>query len=237
MNNNFWKNRKILPTITTINKSRWPKKIEEIEKLRLREVFLFLTPLEIKERRKVYELLNKTKIEKIPFVHIRSDMELWELDYLIERYQTEIFNIHSMRQYPLLYNYDKYKHMIYIENSTVFPLQEKEIKDFAGICLDLSHLENTRLMDQNAYQYNVNLLEKYPIGCNHISAIKKSPFSKKESPRLRHDCHDLEDLSELDYVKRYPVNYFSSFIAIELENSIKEQLEAKDYIIDLLKDK
>ena len=51
MNNNFWKNRKILPTITAINKSRWPKKIEEVEKLKLREVFLFLTPLDIKERR------------------------------------------------------------------------------------------------------------------------------------------------------------------------------------------
>lgn len=237
MNNNFWKNRKILPTITTINKSRWPKKIEEIRKLKLREVFLFLTPLDIKERRGLYELLNETKVEKIPFVHIRSDMELWELDYLIERYQTEIFNIHSMRQYSLLYNYDKYKHMIYIENSTVFPLQEKEIKDFAGICLDLSHLENTRLIDQNAYQDNINLLEKHPIGCNHISAIKKSPFSKKDSPRLRYDCHYLEDLSELDYVKRYPTNYFSSFMAIELENSIEEQLKAKDYIIDLLKDK
>jgi len=159
-------------------------------------------------------------------------MELWELDYLIERYQTEIFNIHSMKQYPLLYNYDKYKQMIYIENSTVFPLQEKEIKDFAGICLDLSHLENIRLIDQNAYEDNINLLEKYPIGCNHISAIKKSPFSKKDSPRLRYDCHDLENLSELNYIKTYPVNYFSSFIAIELENSI-----AKDYIIDLLKDK
>lgn len=237
MNNNFWKNRKILPTITAINKSRWRKKIEETEKLKLREVFLFLTPLDIKERREMYELLNKTKVEKIPFVHIRSDMELWELDYLIEHYKTEIFNIHSIRQYPLLYNYDKYKHMIYIENSTVFPLQEKEIKDFAGICLDISHLENTRLIDQNAYEDNINLLEKYPIGCNHISAIKKLPFSKKDSPRLRHDCHDLEDLSELDYVKTYPLNYFSPFIAIELEDSIKEQLNAKDYIIDLLKDK
>jgi len=31
------------------------------------------------------------------------------------------------------------------------------------------------------------------------------------------------------------LNYFSKFIAIELENTIKEQLEAIDYINELLK--
>ena len=55
--------------------------------------------------------------------------------------------------------------------------------------------------------------------------------------RVNYASHYLEDLSELDYLKKYPANYFSDFIAIELENSIKEQLEVKDYIIDLLKNK
>jgi len=44
----------------------------------------------------------------------------------------------------------------------------------------------------------------------------------------------LEDFSELDYLRKYPKDYFSSLIALELENTIKEQLKAKEYILDIL---
>jgi len=231
------KNRKILPTITTISNNLWRNKIEEAKKLKLKEVFVFLTALDKKERKELYKLLKETEIERIPFVHIRSDMELSELDYLVKNYETEVFNVHTEKQYPFLYDYSKYKHMICIENVCAFRLDEKEIKNYAGICLDFTHLENVRLIDKKAYEHDIRVLKKYPIKCNHISAIRKSPFSKKESARLRHDCHYLEDLSELDYLKKYPANYFSRFIAIELENNIKEQLKIKDYIVDLLKNK
>jgi len=231
----FIKNRKILPTITTINNNLWRKKMEEAKKLKLKEVFVFLTALGRKERKEFYKLLKETEIEKIPFVHIRSDMELSELDYLIENYKTELFNVHTEKQYPFVYDCSKYKDIICIENIYAFRLNEKEIKDYAGICLDFAHLENIRLTNKKAYQHDVEVLEKYPIKCNHISAIKKISFLRKNI--MKYDSHYLEDLSELDYLKKYPSNYFSPFIAIELENSIKEQLEAKDYIIDLLKNK
>ena len=226
---------KVLPTITTISKELWRNKIEEVKKLKLKEVFLFLTGLDEKERKRLYKLLKETEVEKIPFVHIRSDMKLLELDYLVENYQTKVFNIHTERQYPLIYDYNKYKNIIYIENTVAFPLDEQEIKDFAGICLDFAHLEDVRLLDIKSYKHNIKILEKYPIKCNHISVIKKHPYLQKG--QVNYASHYLEDLSELDYLKKYPANYFSDFIAIELENSIKEQLEAKDYIIDLLKNK
>jgi len=229
------KNRKILPTITTISKGLWRKKIEEVKKLRLKEVFVFLTALDEKERKEFYELLKETEIEKIPFVHIRSDMKLSELDYLVENYKTELFNVHTEKQYPFVYDYSKYKNIICIENICAFRLNEKEIKDYAGTCLDFAHLENIRLTNKKAYEHDVKILEKYPVKCNHISAIKEISFLRKNI--MKYDSHYLEDLSELDYLKKYPANYFSSFIAIELENSIKEQLKAKDYILDLLKNK
>lgn len=228
-------NRKILPTITTISKGLWRNKIEEVKKLKLKEVFLFLTALEKKERKQLYKLLEETEIEKIPFVHIRSDMKLSELDYLVKNYKTEIFNIHTEKQYPFLYDCSKYKDIICIENVCAFRLDEKEIKEYAGICLDFTHLENIKLTNKKAYEHDVRVLEKYPIKCNHVSAIRKTSFLRKNI--MKYDSHYLKDLSELDYLKKYPAKYFSPFIAIELENSIKEQLEVKDYIANLLKNK
>jgi len=231
---NFWKNRKIFPSVTTVTNSDWKKKVEEVRKLGLKEICLFPTCLDVNAREELYNLLEKTEIEKIPLVHIKGDMKVEELDYLVENYKTEVFNIHSQQEYPMTYDLEKYKNIIYIEN-TFTPLDEEEIKNFAGICLDLSHLERKRLLDQHLYKNNIEIIEKYPCGCNHISAIKKFPIKDKD--RLVYDSHYLEDLSELDYLKRYPVDYFSSIIAIELENTIEEQLKAKDYIIDLLENK
>jgi len=226
---------KILPTITTSGNSDWQNKIVEIKKLKLKEVFVFLTGLEEKERKELYKSLQKTEIEKIPFVHLRSDMKLEELDYLVENYKTEIFNLHTEKQYPLLYDYSKYKNIITIENKTAFRLDEEEIKNYAGICLDISHLENVRLLDEKAYEHDVSILEKYPIKCNHISAIQKKGFLIKG--RKNYACHYLRDMSELNYLKKYPLKYFSNIIAIELENSIKEQLEIREHIINLIKNK
>lgn len=234
-NKGFWKERKILPSITTINGSLWKDKIKEVKELKLREVFLFLTSVEEKERKQIYELLKKTNVKKIPLVHIREDMNLWELDYLVKEYGTEAFNIHNLREYPLLYDYSKYKNIIYIEN-TILPLKEEEIKEFAGICLDLSHLEGSRKMRKDVYENDIKIIEKYPIGCNHISGVEKD-FSSKKIHTPVYDKHFIDCFSELDYLKKYPKKYFSNLIAIELENEIREQLKAREYIINLLEER
>jgi hypothetical protein len=231
--NNFWDTRKILPSITTINGSLWKNKIEEVKKLRLKEVFLFLTSVKEEKRKELYELLKNTEVEIIPLVHIREDMNLWELDYLVKEYKVEAFNIHNKREYPFSYDYSKYKNMIYIEN-TILPLKEEEIKEFAGICLDLSHLEGSKTMRKEIYENDIKLIEKYPIGCNHISGVEKDFSSDKEHTPV-YDKHFIDDLSELDYLKNYPRKYFSNLIAIELENSIEDQLKARSYIFNLLK--
>jgi len=57
---------------------------------------------------------------------------------------------------------------------------------------------------------------------------------EKDDKRLRYDSHYFEDLSEFDYLKKYSINLFSDFCALELENTIKDQLRAKDYILNLL---
>lgn len=232
--NGFWRNKRILPAITTIG-SRWREKITEVKKLRLKEICFFLTCLDDKERKEFYKLIKETKIKEVPFLHLRSDMKLWELDYFVENYGTQAFNIHSQAEYPLIHDYSRYKDIIYVEN-THHSYDEEEIKNFGGICLDLAHLENSRILAKEKFEHNTKIIRKYPIGCNHISAIKKIAYTD-EVGGANYSNHFLEDFSELDYLKKYPSFYFSSFIAIELENSITKQLEAKNYIIHLLKDK
>lgn len=224
----------ILPAITTI--FDWRSKVKEVGELGLSEVSLFLTCLNFKERQEMYSLLKTTKIQRIPFAHIRTDMTKSELDYLIKNYGTQAFNIHTKREFPYPENCEKYKKMIYIEN-TYFPLDKEELREFGGICLDLSHLESDRLFRPETYRHNINLIDEFGCGCNHIGPAKKSSSLNKkveDYPRERHH-HTLKKLSELDYLKKYPKKYFGKFASLEMENSIGEQLEAKDYILKLLR--
>jgi len=226
---------KILPTITTITATAgadWRAKIEEVNELGLKEIFVFPTSLNKKDRIELYHMLDHSKVESIPFVHLKNDMELEEVEYFVKKYSTKVFNIHMQIENPLEHDLSKYKNIIYIEN-VYHILDEEELKNFAGICLDVSHLENDRLLNPEIYQRNVEIIKKYPIGCNHISALKKD-IHNDEKEIVRYDSHYLQDLSELDYLKRYPRHYFSSFIAIELENSIKEQLKIKTYLEKLI---
>ena len=222
--------RKILVSITTTYNSDWRAKIKEINKFGLKEVALFPTCLNKKERRELYKILEKSVVKTIPLVHLRSDMMSEELDYLIKKFNVRAFNIHPYAEYPYNCDYRKYKKMIFIEN-IYRPLDEKEIKKFGGLCLDFTHLENDKILVPEKFKHNVKIIEKYPIGCNHISCMgKTSHFFQPGHPRL--DRHFLRKLSQLDYLKKYPKKYFSPIVAIELANTIKKQLAIRDYLIN-----
>ena len=239
MPENFWSKRRIFPSITTIINSNWKKEIAEVKKIKLKEVCLFLTCVNENERKELYNLLKETGVEKIPLIHLRNDMRVEELNYLAKNYKTKIFNTHSETGHPLKYGLGKYKKSIYIENAGIKKtignrFIEEEIKNFAGVCLDFSHLENERLLRPEIYESDIKVIEKYPCGCNHIGAVKKNLFKNQYEPNGCYRSHFFEDLSEFDYLKKYPAEYFSSILAIELENTIGEQLKARDYIINLL---
>lgn len=223
---------RIFPTITTIGKN-WPEKIKEVKKLGLEEVCFFPTCLKERERKKAYKLIAETKIKKIPLVHVREDMRPEELDFLVRNYKTQAFAKHGQSEYPFIYDYSKHRNIIYIEN--VYDLfNKKELDYFGGICLDFSHLENDRILNKEKFKSIVKIIKKYPIGCNHISVVKKNARWDKKENSLRYCGHCFENLSEFDYLKKYPKNYFSNLIAIKLENSIKEQLAVKEYIAKIL---
>jgi len=224
----------ILPAITTISPGGWQKKIAEIDELDIKSAALFLTVTDAKQRTELYSLLEKTQLQSAPFVHLRSDMSPDELDYLVDRWGTKVFNIHSLNEYPLKYDLTKFADRIFVEENTIWPWQEDEIRQWAGICIDFSHLEAARLSDTPLYENWINIIEKYPIGCAHISAIGRTPRVDKFDGTLRHDKHWLDDISELDYLKNYPKKYFPPYIAVELENSLSEQVKFREYIAKIL---
>ncbi|MFA5086109.1 MAG: hypothetical protein WC468_00710 [Candidatus Paceibacterota bacterium] len=227
---------KFIPTITTTSGSNLKEKMREVELLKIEEVALFLTCLGKEQRKNLYEMIKRSPIKRIPFVHLRSDMDVSELEFLAKEYDTKIFCTHSERLFPVDNEWlVKYRELICIENTYDAPLDEGEIKKFGGICLDFAHLENLRLLETEKYKKEVEVLNKFPIKCNHISVIKKDfSYVDSKTRKLQYDSHHLEDVSELDYLKNYPVQYFSDYCAMELDNKLSEQLEAIEYIKEFM---
>lgn len=229
----------LLPSITTITPGGWCKKVKEIDRLKLRTVALFPTCLDKKTRRRLYAALEKTKLKIIPFVHLRAgDMGVDEIAYLIRRWGTKAFNVHSPRQYAVGEAVEKKYHgKIFLENTDYF-WDENEIRRFAGLCLDFAHLESDRLSGNLKYwRLGLRLINKYPVGCGHISAVRAYTHYDRDRREQRHDFHAFEKLSDFDYLRRFPVRAFPHYAALELENPLAEQLQAKQQVALLLADK
>jgi sugar phosphate isomerase/epimerase len=233
--------KKILLGLTTTLGSDWREKIKEIDELGLREIALFPTFLEIEERRQLYKLLEKTKLERIPHIHLRDDVQEWELDNNVNRFYSSVFNIHINKFTTKLLE-TKYKTDIYIETTDdINDFFIENINKCGGICLDAAHCEDRGSRKYlSGYEKIPELLEKYKIGCAHISAIKDKPtvwkhyITGKEIPYW--SSHWLENLSELDYVKKY-VKYLPEYVSIELENPFKKQLEVRAYLENIINQK
>lgn len=225
-------NIKFLPTITTTPRSDWRAKIQEIDELGLEEVALFPTMLDDIQRKELYSLLRKTKLKTIPFVHLRTGMHDDEMEMLMNDFGTKIFNAHSRPEHPVTCNLDKYGNKIYIENH--FDKIDLEfVKKCAGICLDVSHHENTRLLIPEIYEYFNEIFKKNKIGCGHISAIKKTLLYDRKEGIEHYDDHYFDDFSEFDYIVNHK-DILPSIMALEVGNPLSEQVRVIDYINSLL---
>ena len=147
-----------------------------------------------------------------------------------ERWQAGFFNHHAPSSYPLENDISKYFSKLYIENTEV-PLTDKELTGKAGICLDFSHLEDARLSAPKIFEQWLKACSKYPVGCGHISAVGQESWTSNDPKDFpRYSQHAFKDLSEFDYLANYPLSLFPEIIAIELENSLEDQLKVKEYI-------
>lgn len=203
------KNSKILLGLTTTKGSDWVKKINDIDRFNISEVALFLTGIDYFERIKLYELIEKTNLKSIPHVHLRDDMKSEEIEYLINRFDTRVFNIHSSyTDYPFDFNIiKKFSVNIYIENNKILTNKNKlELNNCAGLCVDFAHLEsyilnNNGIMDNNCLEY-IDIMNIYKIGCCHVSAIKSVKTKHYFNDKYSFDFHKFLELSEFDYLKK-----------------------------------
>lgn len=234
-------NKKILLGLTTITEGEWRNKVKEIDKLGLKEIALFPTCLDMEQRQELYGMLEKTGLEKIPYVHLREeDFAINELEYLMDKYGVEVFSAHAsaLGQKFIEKNHELRK-KIFVENINVIAENfEYMAKQGGGLCLDLAHWEDYgNIQKVKGYEILPGLVKKYKIGLNHISAIKQKLGVYHDrltgQDYTNFNSHNLSDLSELDYVKKYK-NYLADIISIELENPLKRQLEVREYLIKIL---
>jgi len=227
---------KILLGLTTTPESDWREKINEINKYKIKEIALFPTYLEAKKRKELYALLENSCVEKIPHVHLRDDMESWEISYFYQKYQTRLFNVHPRKKdFELIKNSPEYHKNIFVENTFSIDRDFTDIVKLSeGICFDVSHFHSSAiLMKEKSYRKLIDLFKTHKIGCCHISAILQKSY-KVESYITKkmlttYSSHYLYNLNEVDYVKEY-LQYLPQTISIELENSFQEQIAIKKHL-------
>jgi hypothetical protein len=230
----------VLCSLTTIKikNATWQSKIIELKNLDINRFALFLTGIRGSERDYLIEKLrslNKSYKISIPFVHATSDMNEDEYKLLIDEFGCEVFNLHPTRCYPLKKELSQeLREKIYIENSTpTGELFDSDLENFAGLCLDISHLEDLRHYIDDNFQSILGLISKHKIGVNHISAVGNFAHSLSLGRPIRHK-HIMNSLDEFKYLEKYDRNLFGKFIAIELDEDFKTQLAVKSHIEQLI---
>lgn len=226
--------RTILPSITTAGAAytTWRKTIDELRRLRISECALFLTGLHKEERLELYARLEKVAARQplsIPFVHARSDMEAEEYQLLIRQFGTQSFNLHPVRELPLIAPLPgSLRKLIYIENTT--GLRASDLKGFAGICTDISHIEDYKRQGRvEQFTVMAKLVRQFSVGVSHISAVTKAPYLFKNGT-YTYAPHHAQGVTDFAYLRSYPKYFFGKYVAIELDNSLAEQIQIKDYI-------
>lgn len=220
--------KRIYPCITTGPSQSWQHKIWECDRLGITAVSVFPTFLKLTERKKLYRALQKSDIKYIPHVHIRDDFQKWEMDFFFNNYNTQYFNIHE-HSFDDLHNYPEYKKYIYLEydyNNRISKMVN--LNSIAGLCIDLSHCWAAKNRSAKEFNEISSNLESHIVGCNHLNGY---------SHKYRRDVHFITSKRQLDYLKEIPKKYFGSIITLEMQNSIREQLQYRKYIVKLLSKK
>jgi hypothetical protein len=226
MNNSINDTRKFLLSITGNTVQDCKNKLQEIQQRKIDETALFFQHLSFDQRQEVYNALAKTDVKKVPLVHIGASFNKNELDFLFKNYQTRYFTIHES-DFNVLSQWKGFYQYLFLEMSTDNVVANNvEVEKIGGFCVDLAHYQKQKDRDTVDYHYvydrrnNKNLFQ-----CNHLSGYS---FSEME------DLHYAESVKDFDYIKVLPEFVFSNIIAMEVNNSIAEQMKFREYVKELL---
>lgn len=203
----------------------WEGQLKEINELGLEKAAVFVEWLEKPQREQIYEALLKSCVKEVPFVHLRDDTDGSDIRFFAENFNTRFFNIHE-EHFNVLERWKGYWHMLYLEMNYDSRIAENiDVEKIGGFCVDFSHFKSA--IDRGAKEASFIFSEKNKakFACNHLNgydAVKKT------------DVHLVCDIKQLDYLITLPKFIFGDIIALEMTNTIKEQLEFKKFIVDLL---
>jgi len=219
------KDFKILVSLTGDSAQDCLSKIKELQKYQVSEVALFLERLTPADREQVYLALSKIKI-KIPLVHLRHDMTGAEVKMLSNIYKVKYFTIHE-DHFKIIKNWRGFYKKLYLEMTTDdYVARNVKVEKIGGFCVDLAHYKHQAVLNNKDFKYVYNRRTKAALfACNHISG-----YSYKDNI----DMHQVSAKSNFDYLSELPIFVFGKVLAIEVDNSIKEQLIYKEYILKLL---
>lgn len=184
--------------------------------------------LDAADRRALYTELETIPGLCVPHVHLRSDCDTSEIDYLARRFGTEAFNIHPRASsHPFSSVPVAWASRIFVENVDI-PPEDAELALVGGICPDFSHLENARLQGRMSYVERVtDQLGRFDIGCCHVSAVRVGVPNQWSG---EWDHHEYVGLDDFVYMQRWLNRLPARWASLELENSLDEQLAVRRYL-------
>ena len=187
---------------------------------------MFLEQFNDKQRKKIYPALLDSKIKKIPLVHIRNDMDKKELKFLAKNFGSKYFTIHE-DSFRIMKKWRGFYKDLYLEmNADNFVSQLVEVERIGGFCVDLAHfkVEMAKWSKEFEYIFERRATSHY-FDCNHLNGY---------DPEKNTDMHTVKSLKDFDYLKTLPKFLFGDIIALEVFNSIAQQLKFKKYLSKLL---
>jgi hypothetical protein len=149
-----------------------------------------------------------------------------EYRYLMDRFGTELFNLHPLRQYPLQHTLSaEIRSRITIENAFIDQsLELMDLSGFHGICMDIAHAEDLRRKNPREFEKLERLTHRAPVLANHVS-LSGGPALVDSHGELTYHSHALGEGGDLSYLDRYSSEFFGSIVAIELGDSLAEQVK------------
>lgn len=216
---------KILLSITGKESFDWANKLKEINAKKIDEAAVFLESFDKKERDNFYRLLLKSTVKTVPFVHLRDDVTKEEIKFFIDKFKTEYFNIHE-EHFKKLDQWQGYWKKLYLEmdfNDQIS--KDVKVRRIGGFCIDLAHLKAAIARGAEEAAYIFFKKTQSEIACNHLNGY---------DPSAMEDMHLVKDLSAFDYLTTLPKYAFGKIIALEVDNSIGEQIKFREHISRLL---
>jgi len=216
---------KIFLSITGEKNIDWQAKLKELDQLKIRKAAVFLSAFDRKERDHFYRFLLRSSIKSVPFVHLRDDVSKEEIQFFINKFKTDHFNIHES-DFKLLDQWKGFWNKLYLEMNYDSKISKNvKVRRIGGFCVDLAHLKSAIARGAKEAHYVHLRKDKIKFACNHLGGY---------CPEKMRDLHTVASLKDFDYLTTLPKYVFGKVIALEINNSIKEQIVFKKHIGKLL---